>query len=60
MRAASSVLQMWAGACLVPDGHRREACGVSSDGPESVYDIEFRGEDKAHYVHNVVLWHMTR
>jgi hypothetical protein len=25
-----------------------------------VYDIEFRGQDKAHHVHNVVLWHMTR
>jgi hypothetical protein len=25
-----------------------------------VHEIEFRGSDKAHHVHNVVLWHITR
>jgi len=25
-----------------------------------VHEIEFRGSEKAHHVHNVVLWHITR
>jgi PH (Pleckstrin Homology) domain-containing protein len=25
-----------------------------------VHEVEFRGQDKAHHVHNVILWHITR
>jgi hypothetical protein len=25
-----------------------------------VYEVEFRGEDKAHHAHNAILWHITR
>jgi hypothetical protein len=25
-----------------------------------VHEVEFRGHEKAHHVHNVVLWHITR
>jgi hypothetical protein len=31
------------------------AIGVSSQ----VYEIEFRGSDKAHHAHNLILWHIT-
>lgn len=26
----------------------------------SVHEVDFRGQEKAHHVHNVVLWHITR
>jgi hypothetical protein len=25
-----------------------------------IHEVEFRGQDKAHHVHNVILWHITR
>jgi hypothetical protein len=25
-----------------------------------VYEVDFRGNDKAHHAHNLVLWHMVR
>ncbi|WP_199438861.1 PH domain-containing protein [Umezawaea beigongshangensis] len=25
-----------------------------------VHEVEFRGHDKAHHAHNVILWHITR
>jgi hypothetical protein len=31
------------------------AIGVSSQ----LYEVEFRGSEKAHHAHNVILWHIT-
>ena len=26
----------------------------------SLHELEFRGQDKAHHMHNLILWHMTK
>jgi hypothetical protein len=31
---------------------------VSAGG--AVHEVEFRGQDKAHHMHNLILWHITR
>jgi len=31
---------------------------ISTSG--AVYEVDFRGNDKAHHAHNLILWHMVR
>ena len=35
-----------------------QAIAVSAGG--AVHEVEFRGQDKAHHMHNLILWHITR
>jgi Bacterial PH domain len=41
-------------------GHFFSSSSIAVMAGGQVYEVEFRGHDKAHHVHNVILWHITR
>jgi Bacterial PH domain len=41
-------------------GNFFSSSSIAVNAGTNMYEVEFRGHDKAHHVHNVILWHITR
>ena len=33
---------------------------IAVNSGNALHEVEFRGQDKAHHMHNLILWHITR
>jgi hypothetical protein len=41
-------------------GHFFSSSSIAVSAGTATHEVEFRGQEKAHHMHNLILWHITR